>query len=125
MTLRNMCAKVTPKPLNEPVNVPTSQLLFWRVGVGSLGGPAADGGGRALGYRTPGAWARRHLQVDRRYREAARRPRGQLLLDRQLAWLARGRPEQRDQQDDHEDAGDGHDPGRGALQVPHRHPDPG
>src|SRR5215207_2374348 len=100
MTLRNMCAKVTPKPLNEPVNVPTSQLLFWRVVVRSLDGPTADGGGRALGYRATGAWTGRHLQIDRRYRETARWPVGQLFLERQLPRLAGGRPQQRDQQND-------------------------
>src|SRR5690349_9198686 len=73
-TLRNMCAKVTPKPLNEPVKVPTSALLS--VCLGDLGGTAAADRRRlALRGHPPQPWARRYLEVHRRYREAALRPR--------------------------------------------------
>src|SRR5689334_17572928 len=98
MTLRNMCAKVTPKPLNEPVNVPTSHLLGF--------GIAADGGGGAFGHRAAGPRARGYLQIYRGNREAARRAGGQLLFDRDLPRLAARRPEQRDRQDDDHDAAD-------------------
>src|SRR4051794_25871341 len=98
MTFRNMCAKVTPKPLNEPVNVPTSHLLVF--------GIAADGRGRAFGHRAAGPRARGYLQIDRWNGEAARRAGGQLLLQGELAWLPAGRPQHRDDQDDDHDAAD-------------------
>src|SRR5688572_5490122 len=75
-TLRNMCAKVTPKPLNEPVNVPTSHLLGF--------GIAADRGGGAFGHRAAGPRARGYLQVHRWDRETARWPGGELFLDGEL-----------------------------------------
>src|ERR687890_2097015 len=101
MTLRNMCAKVTPKPLNEPVKVPTSHLL--------LCGLAADRGGCPFGDRTPGTRARRYLEVHRGDRETARWTGGQLFLDGELTGLAGGRPEHGDQQD-HDDGGADHQP---------------
>src|SRR3954447_10928235 len=116
MTLRNMCAKVTPKPLKELVNVPTSHLL--RFGV------AADGGGRPLGHRAASARTRRHLQVDRWYGEAAGRPGGELLLDGELARLAAGRPEERDQQDHDHHATD-HQPLLATVEAVVGHPDTG
>src|SRR5512140_1351723 len=93
-----MCAKVTPKPLKDPVNVPTSRLLGIAV--------AADSGGGAFGHRAAGPRARGYLQIDRGHREAARWAAGELLLDRALAWFAGGRPEHGDQQHHRDDADD-------------------
>src|SRR3954452_21197667 len=104
MTLRNMCAKVTPKPLKEPVNVPTSHLLGF--------GIAADRGGGALGHRSAGPRARGYLEIHRWDREAARWPGGQLFLDGELTRLASTRPQHGDQQDDHDEAADRQPPGR-------------
>src|SRR3954452_16869096 len=79
-TLRNMCAKVTPKPLTESVMAPISVLLL--VGVGNaLDGGGADVGRLPLGDAPDGPWVRWDLQVQRWQREAPGRPVRDLLLE--------------------------------------------
>src|SRR5689334_1861222 len=98
-----MCAKVTPKPLNEPVKVPTSALLFVCFDV--LAGTAADRRRFALRGYPPQPRARRYLEVHRRYREAALGPGEVLGLQVLRGALRRGRlagREDRQPSHDHE-----------------------